>query len=161
MQERVFDPLGMTSATFSAEEAAANPNHATPHFMSLNGALAESGPDVTPTDYVYMDGIASAGTARMSARDVGRFLITMLSGGIAPNGSRAISAENLAETWSEQISVEPFPHMEQDGYGMGWHTATYQGVTLVTHNGGIGGFSSEMAFIPGAGTGIVVLANAD
>lgn len=161
MQERVFDPLGMTSATFSAQEAGASPNHATPHFMSLNATLAETGFDVTPTDYVDMDAIAPAGTARMSARDVGRFLITMLSGGVTPGGSRAISTENLAETWTEQISVEPFPHIEQDGYGMGWHPATYQGISLVTHNGGIGGFSSEMAFIPEADIGIVVLANAD
>jgi CubicO group peptidase (beta-lactamase class C family) len=51
MQERVFDPLGITSATFSAQEAAASPNHATPHFMSLNATLAETGFNVTPTHY--------------------------------------------------------------------------------------------------------------
>jgi len=161
MQERVFDPLGMTSATFSAQEAAASPNHATPHFQSLNATLAETGFDVTPTHYMDMDTIAPAGTLRSSAPDVGRFLITMLSGGVAPDGSRAISAENLAETWTEQISVEPLPHLEQDGYGMGWHTATYQGIPLVTHDGSLAGFSSQMAFIPEADTGIVVLANAD
>jgi len=161
MQERVFDPLGMTSATFSAQEAAASPNHATPHFMSLNANLAETGLDVTPTHYMDMDTLAPAGTARMSATDVGRFLITMLSGGVAPDGSRAISAENLAETWTEQISHEPAPHLEQASYGMGWNQATYQGIPLVTHDGSLAGFSSDMAFIPEADTGIVVLTNAD
>ncbi len=161
MQERVFDPLGMTSATFSAQAAAASPNHATPHFMSLNANLAETGFDVTPTHYMDMDTIAPAGTARMSATDVGRFLITMLSGGIAPDGSRAISAENLAETWTGQISYEPVPHLEQASYGMGWNAATYHGIPLATHDGNLAGFASNMAFIPEADTGIVVLTNAD
>jgi len=161
MQERVFDPLGMTSATFSAQEAAASPDHATPHFQSLNATLAETGFDVTPTHYMDLDTIAPAGTARMSAPDAGRFLITMLSGGVAPDGSRAISAENLAETWTGQISKEPVPHLEQASYGMGWNAATYQGIPLVTHDGNLGGFASDMAFIPEADTGIVVLTNAD
>ena len=73
MQERVFDPLGMTSATFSAAEAEASPNHATPHFQSLNANLTETGFDVTPTHYMDIDTIAPAGTARMSATDVGAF----------------------------------------------------------------------------------------
>jgi CubicO group peptidase (beta-lactamase class C family) len=161
MQERVFDPLGMTSATFSAQEAAAGPNHATPHFMSLNGTLAETGFDVTPTKYWDVDAIAPSGTARMSAPDLGRFLITMLSGGVAPDGSRAISAENLAETWTEQIALEPNPYLEQRGSALGWSTVTYQGIPLVSKDGSSSGFFTQMAFIPEADTGIVVLTNAD
>lgn len=161
MQGRVFDPLEMNSATFSAQEAAASPNHATPHFQSLNATLAETGFDVMPTHYWDIDATAPAGTARMSATDVGRFLITMLSEGVAPDGSRAISAENLAETWTEQIAKEPAPHLEQASYGIGWNTATYHGIPLVTHDGNLGGFASDMAFIPEADTGIVVLTNAD
>ena len=161
MQARVFDPLGMTSATFSAHAAAASPNHATPHFMSLNGTLAETGFEVTPTHYWDMDTIAPSGTARMSAPDVGRFLITMLSGGVAPDGSRAISTENLAETWTEQISLDPAPYQEQRGYGLGWSTVTYQGIPLVSKDGSISGFAAQMAFISEADAGIVVLSNAD
>jgi hypothetical protein len=97
----------------------------------------------------------------MNAPDVGRFLITMLSGGVAPDGSRAISAENLAETWTEQISLEPDPYLEQRGSGLGWSTVKYQGIPLVSKDGNLGGFSAQMAFIPEADTGIVVLSNAD
>jgi hypothetical protein len=97
----------------------------------------------------------------MSAPDVGRFLITMLSGGVAPDGSRAISAENLAETWTEQISLEPDPYLEQKGSALGWSTVTYQGIPIVSKDGQLGGFAAQMAFIPEADTGIVVLSNAD
>ena len=48
MQTGVFDPIGISTATFSIEDAVANPNHATPHYTSLNGTLAETGFDVTP-----------------------------------------------------------------------------------------------------------------
>jgi CubicO group peptidase (beta-lactamase class C family) len=161
MQERVFDPLGMTSVTFSAQEAAAGPNHATPHFMGLNATLAETGLDVTPTHYWDLDTLAPAGTVRMNAPDVGRFLITMLSGGVAPDGTQVISAENLAETWTEQIAREPGPLLEKHGSGLGWSTVTYQGIPLVSKDGNLGGFAAQMAFIPEADTGIVVLANAD
>ena len=66
MQERVFDPLEMSSATFSSQEAAASPDHATPHFMGLNATLAETGFDVTPTHYWDIDTFAPAGTVRMN-----------------------------------------------------------------------------------------------
>jgi len=85
----------------------------------------------------------------------------MLSGGVAPDGSRAISAENLAETWTEQIALEPDPYLEQKGSGLGWSTVTYQGIPLVSKDGNLGGFSTQRAFIPEADAGIVVLTNAD
>ena len=78
MQRRVFDPIGMSTATFSAAEAEASPNHATPHYITLNGTLAQTGFDVTPTHYWDIGGSASAYGIRASAMDVGRFLMTML-----------------------------------------------------------------------------------
>ena len=44
---------------------------------------------------------------------------------------------------------------------MGWNAATYQGIPLATHDGSLAGSSSDMAFIPEADTGIVVLTNSD
>jgi CubicO group peptidase (beta-lactamase class C family)/predicted TIM-barrel fold metal-dependent hydrolase len=161
MKKRVFDPLELTTATFSAEEVSDSPNHASPHFMSLNATLADTGFDVTPTHYWDVKTAAPAGVVRMSASDVGRFLITMLSGGVAPDGSRAFSAANLAETWVEQIALEPDPFLDQKGSALGWSTVTYQGIPLVTKDGNLGGFAAQMAFIPEVDLGIVVLSNAD
>ena len=164
MQERVFDPIGMSSTTFSVAEAEASPNHATPHYITLNATLAETGFDVTPTHYMEVGAHAPAGTVRSSALDVGRFLMTMLAGGVAPDGTRVVSTENLVETWTEQIELTPAPFeqfLDGAGSGLGWRTVSYQGVPMVIHNGGLGGFTSQMAFIPDADTGIVVLSNLD
>ena len=162
MQERVFDPISMSSATFSAAEAEASPNHATPHYVTLNATLAETGFDVTPTHYLNLGAQAPAGTARASALDVGRFLMTMLAEGVAPDGTQVVSAENLAETWTEQIALTPLdPFLDSAGDGLGWSLVSYQGIPIVTKDGGVGGFTATMAFIPDADTGIVVLSNLD
>ena len=105
MQQRVFDPIGMSTATFSIKETEANPNHATPHYTTLNGTLAQTGFEVTPTHFWDTGSLAPAGEVRASALDVGRFLITMLSEGVAPDGARVVSRESLAETWTQQIEM--------------------------------------------------------
>ena len=72
----------------------------------------------------------------------------MLSGGVAPDGSRVISTENLAETWTEQIAREPGPFLEKNGSGLGWSTVTYQGIPLVSKDGNSGGFAGSNGFHP-------------
>ncbi len=161
MERRVFAPIGMSTATFSIEEAQANPDHATPHYITLNGTLAQTGFDITPTHYWDIGALAPAGAVRASARDVGRFLMTMLAEGVAPDGTRVVSGENLAETWTQQIEINAEPFLEGAGAALGWGLADYQGITVVTHGGAVSGFSSQMAFVPGADTGIVVLNNVD
>jgi CubicO group peptidase (beta-lactamase class C family) len=161
MQRRVFDPIGMSTATFSAAEAEAAPNHATPHYISLNGTLAQTGFDVATTRYLDIGGSASAYGLRASAMDVGRFLMIMLGKGVAPDGTRIVSSANLAETWTRQIEVTAEPYLDSASSTMGWRLEEYQGITVVTKPGGIGGFSTQMAFVPDADTGIVVFTNLD
>jgi len=164
IERRVFDPIGMSTATFSAAEAEASPDHATPHYSTLNGTLAQTGFDMTPTHDWDIGGSASSYGVRASAMDVGRFLMTMLAEGVAPDGTRVVSAENLAETWAQQIEInlQPYePFLESAGSALGWRLEEYQGITVATKVGGLGGFNSQMAFIPGADTGIVVLSNVD
>jgi len=161
MQERVFDPIGMTGATLSAAEAEASPDHATPHYVTLNATLAETGFDATPTRYMNLGAGAPTGGVSASALDVGRFLMTMLADGVAPDGTQVVSAENLAETWTEQIARTPDPFLDSKGEGLGWPLVSYQGVPIVTKDGGFVGYTATMAFIPDADTGIVVLSNLD
>ena len=161
MQRRVFDPIGMSTATFSIEETEAGPNHATPHYMALNGTLAQTGFDIAPNHYWDIGALAPAGAARASALDVGSFLMTMLADGVAPDGTRVVSGETLAETWTQQIEIDADPFLESAGSALGWRLADYQGISVVTQDGGIGGFTSYMGFVPGAGAGVVVLTNVD
>jgi CubicO group peptidase (beta-lactamase class C family) len=93
--------------------------------------------------------------------DVGKFLLTVLAKGVAPDGTCVVSEEHLAETWTRQIEIDAEPFLESAGSALGWRLEKYQGIAVVTKAGGIGGFSSQMAFIPDADTGIVILTNID
>jgi hypothetical protein len=65
-----------------------------------------------------------------------------------------VSAENLAETWVPQVQVDA-----DVSYGLGWFIDDYHGVPMIQHGGATFGFSSDLAFLPEEGIGIVVLAN--
>ena len=57
--------------------------------------------------------------------------------------------------------MSPDPWLESVDSTPGWTLADYQGITVVTKDGNLGGFVAYMAFIPGADTGIAVLSNLD
>ena len=46
-------------------------------------------------------------------------------------------------------------------YGIGWRVFDIDGVRVVHHGGGVRGYRSEMAFIPEAGIGMVLLFNGE
>jgi len=125
MQTRLFDPIGMSTATFSIEETQAKPNHATPHYTTLNGTVARTGFNVTPTHFWDTAAIAPVGEIRASAMDVGRFLMTMLAAGVVPDGTLVVSEESLAETWTPQIEMNPDPWVESASSALGWNVAEY------------------------------------
>jgi len=58
------------------------------------------------------------------------------------------------------IIASLYPYAQSGYYGFGWAQATLKaGGTVIGHTGGIDGFSSEMAFWPQLGVGIVLLNN--
>jgi hypothetical protein len=44
-------------------------------------------------------------------------------------------------------------------YGLGWFNGEYHGLRMISHAGGTAGFSAEIAFLPEADVGIVILTN--
>jgi len=150
MQERILDPIGMTNSTFSPEEAQVNPNHATPHSMTLAGEYVP----IPLSREALLTPIAPAGTLWSNVLDMGRYLITELNEGVAPDGRRVVSAENLATTWEPQVAVTA-----DVSYGLGWMVDDYKGVPMLQHGGNTLGFTSDLAFLPEADLGISVLTN--
>jgi CubicO group peptidase (beta-lactamase class C family) len=147
LQARIFNPIGMSSATTSIDAAQVQPNHATPHDFTLSG-------QVVPTHFHEDPGITPAGAVHANALDMARFVMTQLAEGVATDGSRVVSAANLAETWQPAVKVT-----KTLSYGMGWFIENYKGVRVIWHDGDVLGFKALMAFIPEAGVGLVVLTN--
>jgi hypothetical protein len=85
---------------------------------------------------------------------MGRYLITELDRGIAPDGTRVVSEENLAETWVPQVPVSA-----ESSYGLGWFVDQYKGQPMMQHGGNTLGYSSALAFLPEIGVGISIISN--
>jgi CubicO group peptidase (beta-lactamase class C family) len=149
MQERLLDPLQMTSSTFSIDRAVAGGNYATPYYSSLGGVNA-----ISPDLEGIFTPIAPAGALWSNADDLAKFLIMLLNVDASPDGSAVISAQNLATLWEPRVAVD-----NQSSYGLGWYVEDYHGLTVIHHPGGTVGFASELVVIPERDIGFALLTN--
>jgi CubicO group peptidase (beta-lactamase class C family) len=162
MRDRLLNPIGMGRSTFALEEVLASGDYALPHGADLDGRtrpvplLAEDG---------FVDAVAPAGALWSSAREMARYLQTQLAGGVAPDGTRVVSAENLLRTRAPRVAIPappglpPLAYESAQAYGLGWLVGAYKGQPLVNHSGGTFGFAAEVAFLPEADLGVVILTN--
>ncbi len=150
LQQRVIQPIGMFSTTLSFEEVRAGGNYATPYGLDLAGRLVP----ITLEDEAFVTPIGPSGAAWSNATDMGRYLITLLNGGVALDGQRVVSQENLQLTFKPQVQVSA-----ETSYGLGWMVDKYKGQPMLHHAGNTMGFTSDLAFLPQLGIGISVIAN--
>ncbi|CAA9580409.1 MAG: hypothetical protein AVDCRST_MAG59-4666 [uncultured Thermomicrobiales bacterium] len=162
LQQRVLGPIGMGRSALTLDEVFAAGDYALPHGAGLDGVVRPLSP---LRDQRFADTVAPAGSLWSSAREMAAYLQTQLAGGVAPDGSRVVSAENLGRTWAPRAVVdgtEGAPPVIADAaqhYGMGWVTGEYAGRRLLSHSGSTLGFVSEVAFLPDDGLGIAILTN--
>lgn len=158
-QRRIFDPLGMKSASFSTSVAEKSADHATPH--QKRGSAIETMP------WRNIDNVGPAGSINASVRDLSGWIRLHLNEGTV-DGKRLISAENLREMHTPQMVIRNegrwqlfFPPTEtsQLSYGLGWFINDYRGHKLVMHGGTIDGFRASIVLVPKARLGVAVLAN--
>lgn len=155
MQERVFDPLGMTTARVTDDMSALGDDVA----LSYEPALLAEGMQLMPTPPIGI--VAPAGATWMSIDDMARYVIMQMNGGVTPDGTRLVSAETLAATWEPGVAMpEPAPGIADTAYGMGWVTQTYAGVPIRFHDGGWAGYSTQMAIYPDDDAAVIVFSNA-
>jgi CubicO group peptidase (beta-lactamase class C family) len=150
MQTYVIDPMGLTATTFDFDAVEAGGNYAVPHGANLD---AEYEPLPLRVE-TLLTPIAPAGASWSNVEDMANYLITLLARGVAPDGTRVVSEENLLETWQPQVAVSA-----DTSYGLGWFISEYKGVQVINHGGNTFGFTSDLALLPDAGVGIVVLSN--
>lgn len=150
LQERVLDPIGMPHTTLSFDEVAAGGDHATPHGMTL---LDGRRPMPLSGERLLLP-IGPAGAHWSTASDMARYLITLMNLGVSPDGKKVVSPETLKVLWEPQIAIDA-----ENSYGLGWIVGKYKNLPLMQHGGNTFGFTTDLAFLPDAGLGIVVLSN--
>lgn len=150
LQRRVLSPIGMLDTTVSSFSVRARGNYATPHGLDLYNQRSPIALEVER----FVLPVAPAGGHWSTAQDMARYLITLLNHGVAPEGNRVVSRENLAVTWEPQVKASA-----DVSYGLGWLVGEYQGVRYLSHGGNTSGFTSGLAFVPEKGIGALVLTN--
>ncbi|TVR18911.1 MAG: class A beta-lactamase-related serine hydrolase [Anaerolineaceae bacterium] len=151
IESRILAPLGMENSFFAFERAETAENVATPHGVNLDMVYYPITLDIER----FVTPVAPAGALWSTANDMSQYLLMLLAGGVAPNGERIVSEENLLAMWEPQVGVTA-----QMNYGLGWFVDEYKGLPLLHHGGNTFGFTSDLAFLPTADIGISVLTNA-
>lgn len=155
MQERVFDPIGMTTARVTDDMNALGDDVA----LSYEPALLAEGMQLMATPPIGI--VAPAGAAWMSIEDMARYVIVQMNDGVTADGTRLVSAETLAATWEPGVAMpETAPGIADTAYGMGWVTQTYADIPIRFHDGGWAGYSTQMAIYPEDDAAVIVFSNA-
>jgi CubicO group peptidase (beta-lactamase class C family) len=162
MQERVLGPIGMPRSTFALTDVLADGDYSASHLVNLAG---QSHPLPLQEEDTVITAEAPAGALWSSAREMARFVQTELAAGVAPDGTRVVSAENLAVSWAPRVAIPADPNLPPvlneatTDYGLDWMVGAYQGHRLISHGGNTFGFSAQVAFLPESDLGLVVLTN--
>ncbi len=162
LRDRVLNPIGMPRTTYDLSQVVAGNDYASPHAPDLFG---DTHPVPLMLDDSWLVPVAPSGALWSSAREMVRYVQTELRRGIAPDGSRVVSAENLERTWQPGVPLPAGPGMSPvmaafaQHYGLGWVVGSYGGQRAIWHSGGTLGFSSLVTFLPETSLGVVVLTN--
>jgi CubicO group peptidase (beta-lactamase class C family) len=163
MRDQLLAPIGMKRSTFAFDAVKTDGDYAMPHGRDL-GAMYQ--PLSLAQEAAFVSPVAPAGALWSSAREMASYLQVLIGYGIAPDGTRVVSTENLEMTWAARVANPPedFPTPTMAaayaGYGLGWVVGDYHGQRMMSHSGSTLGFESQIAIWPEAELGIVVLTNA-
>jgi CubicO group peptidase (beta-lactamase class C family) len=157
-RKRIFEPLGMTSSSFSIEDMKAAPDHSLPY--------GEKKDKVEEIPYRNIDAIGPAGSINSNVVNMANWLMLNLNKG--KFGEKMIVSESaMAQIQSPQMVMqEPvflllhnFPEFFYPTYGLGWIITSYRGHTVLHHGGNIDGFTAMVSFMPRDNMGLVILTN--
>ncbi|WP_367392723.1 serine hydrolase [Lewinella sp. LCG006] len=154
IQEKIFQPLGMSSTSFSVTEM-----EQTDNFAYGYGKKEEA---ITRLPFHQLDAIGPAGSINASATDMLKWVELQLGDG-QYKGQHFVSSGQLELMHKPQMLMsQPLianPAVSHPAYGLGWFTYDYGGLTVVEHGGNIDGFSALVFMVPDESLGLVALTN--
>lgn len=157
LAQRLFQPLGMQTASVGLAPLLASRNKAMPHERGGKGWR-----QVKPKANFYR--VSSAAGVNASARDLAIYLQAML--GKKPE---VLSADMLSQLQQPLTRIPGKPrgeHWQQFKktslwYGRGWRMVQYDDQRLYYHGGVVDGYRPYIAYSPQTGYGLVLLTNAE
>ncbi|WP_138989367.1 serine hydrolase [Larkinella sp. C7] len=158
MQERIFDPLGMTQ-TAPKRGLSKSTNMTKPHY-NVNDTIRV-------IDYGADSEIGSAGAVWSSVDDMSKWVICMLDSS-KYSGGRLVKPQTWAEIFKPQVMVPDDEYATMQilkpnwlTYGLGWYQHDYRGHKVNFHTGSLGGLTAITGQLPDEKLGVYVYGNYD
>jgi CubicO group peptidase (beta-lactamase class C family) len=156
IKQRILGPLDMPHTNFSVRDLAQSDDRALGYDLRKDAA--------SNVPYHNIDQIGPAGSINSSVADMSHYVIFHLGDGTW-QGQRLVSEANLRMVHSPQTVVpDPPPDLRYNelghaAYALAWGASSYRGHNLVTHSGGIDGFSALLSMLPDDHIGVIILTN--
>lgn len=146
VQFNFFDPLGMTSATYRMND----------DYLERGATLYANGNQ--PQDYWHII-MRPSGAINASPRDMARFVQFFLARGVVDDW--ALVSETSLERMERAESTSGAEAGLEVGYGLHNYSSRHENWVYREHNGGVNGGLTELAYLPQASVGHVIMINSD
>ena len=154
VRDRLFAPIGMTSASMSREGLQRAKSWARPHSVGRR--------PLEVTDSYYR--VPAAGGVNSNIKDMALWMIAQMGempDVLSPQVLATIHAP-LVPTPSERGRLRKFRERVEDAYyGYGWRSYNYAGHHIIGHRGGVNGYRSLILFDPKLKSGVVAMWNSN
>ncbi|WP_084958391.1 serine hydrolase domain-containing protein [Thermoactinospora rubra] len=153
LKDLLFTPLGLEHSMTLPEEAL--------RFRVAMSHLGEPGadPDPAPAWDLMPRSAGPYGRVITSAGDMARLAALHLDGGLAPDGTRVLSAQAVATMQRRETDVPDKWTVSADGWGLGWTLYDWDGVAGYGHDGAAIGQYAYLRVVPHAGLALVLMTN--
>ncbi|MEV4346974.1 serine hydrolase [Actinoplanes sp. NPDC049596] len=149
LRERLSTPLGLRRTGTLPEEA----------LLHRAAAGHLPGPKVAPV-WTLPRALGPAGLITATVADLLAFARLHLTGGLAPDGTRLISAAGAEAMAAEQVEL-PEKYTLGDSWGLGWIRFGWDGQRLIGHDGNTIGQSAFLRLLPSQGLAVTLLTNGE
>jgi beta-lactamase class C len=156
MNEKIFEPLDMRTASVGYDSFVSNPNHAKPHVKSRGQWKTVR---VKPNYYR----VAPAAGVNASALDMGKWLTAQMGGNpevIRPEVIETLTRPRVKTTRDKRRKY--WRDMLSDAhYGLGWRVYRLGKNEIAYHSGWVSGYRADIAWSEEYKIGIAVLMNVE
>jgi beta-lactamase class C len=155
VQERIFNPLGMHTASVGLSGYTDSLNVSSAH--QFGGETWR----VARTNAAYYT-VGPAAGVNASVQDM--IIWAQANLGASPE---VMPSDVLAEQQTPVVETprgsyfNRWPRLDNAWYGLGWRIFDYAGVRVIHHGGGVRGFRSELVLVPSLDIAMVVLFNGE
>lgn len=153
MAERLFQPLGMSSASTSIKKITEQDNAAWPH-QEINEVVEV----ITRRNF---DNVGPAASVNASVSDMARWMILLTDTPGVFMGQELISEKSMKDMFQprQAFAIDDPYTGDITAYGYGWGLRYYEGVRIAQHSGATDGMTSFLVIVPGKKLGIIVVSN--